>query len=88
MALNTFSDLVHEARTEIERDGQTAGLPDDPTPLRHGGTGANAHAAGVAASYNGLIAVWSELTRQAAAVRDTRGDQQGLLEFERHELPR
>ena len=37
--------------------------------------------AGEAASYNGLIAVWSELTRQAAAIHDTRGDLQGLLEF-------
>ena len=37
--------------------------------------------AGEAASYNGLIAVWSELTRQAAAIHDTRGDLQGSLEF-------
>ena len=37
--------------------------------------------AGEAASYNGLIAVWSELTRQAAAIHDTRGDLQGMLEF-------
>ena len=37
--------------------------------------------AGEAASYNGLIAVWSELTRQAAAIHDTRGDLQGLLDF-------
>ena len=37
--------------------------------------------AGEAASYNGLIAVWSELTRQAAAIHDTRGDLQGSLEL-------
>ena len=37
--------------------------------------------AGEAASYNGLIAVWSELTRQAAAIQDTRGDLQGVLDF-------
>ena len=47
VALNTFSDLVHEARTEIERDALTAGLPDDPTPLRDGGTGAKAYAEAV-----------------------------------------
>ena len=29
-----------------------------------------------AVSYNGLIAVWAELTRQAAAIHDVRGDQQ------------
>ncbi|MCY3981625.1 MAG: hypothetical protein OXF26_07800 [Alphaproteobacteria bacterium] len=34
-----------------------------------------------AASYNGLIAVWSELTRQAAAIHDTRADLQGSLEL-------
>ena len=47
VALNTFSDLVHEARAEIERDGLAAGLPDDPTPLRDGGTGAKAYAEAV-----------------------------------------
>ncbi len=31
VALNTFSDLVHEARAEIERDALAAGLSDDPT---------------------------------------------------------
>ena len=34
-----------------------------------------------AASYNGLIAVWSEPTRQAVVIRDTRGDLQGSLEL-------
>ena len=38
VALNTFSDLVHEARAEIERDALAGGLSDDPTPLRDGGT--------------------------------------------------
>ena len=47
VALNTFSDLVHEARAEIERDALTAGLSDDPTPLRDGGTGAKAYAEAV-----------------------------------------
>ena len=37
--------------------------------------------AGEAASYNGLIAVWSELTRQTAAIHDTRGDLQWSLEL-------
>ena len=47
VALNTFSDLVHEARAEIERDGLAAGLPADPTPLRDGGAGAKAYAEAV-----------------------------------------
>ena len=47
VALNTFSDLVHEARAEIERDALAAGLSVDPTPLRDGGTGAKAYAEAV-----------------------------------------
>ena len=47
VGLNTFSDLVHEARAEIERDALTAGLPDDLTPLRDGGTCAKAYAEAV-----------------------------------------
>ena len=47
VALTTFSDLVHEARAEIERDALAAGLSDDPTPLRDGGTGAKAYAEAV-----------------------------------------
>ena len=34
-----------------------------------------------ATAWNGLIAVWPELTRQAAAIRDTRGDMQGELDL-------
>ena len=34
-----------------------------------------------AVSYNGLIAVWAELTRQAAAMHDVRGDPQQALDL-------
>lgn len=47
VALNTFSDLVHEARTQIETDAQAGGLSVDPTPLRDGGKGATAYAEAV-----------------------------------------
>ena len=43
VALTTFSDLVTEARARVERDAIVAGLPDDSTPLRDGGTGAKAY---------------------------------------------
>ena len=46
VALNIFSDLVHEARAKIEADGALATFPD-PTPLRDGGTGAKAYAEAV-----------------------------------------
>ena len=44
VALTTFSDLVTEARARVERDAIVAGLHDDSTPLRDGGTGAKAYA--------------------------------------------
>lgn len=47
VALNTFSDLVHEARTQIEADAVSGGMPSDPTPLRDSGQGAKAYAEAV-----------------------------------------
>ena len=44
VALTTFSDLVTEAQGRVEGDAIVAGLPDDSTPLRDGGTGATAYA--------------------------------------------
>ena len=43
-ALCTFSDLVSEARDQARADAMAASLPDDPTPLRNGGTGVQAYA--------------------------------------------
>ena len=47
VALTTFSDLVGEAMQQARRDALAAGLSDDPTPLRDGGTGAAAYAEAV-----------------------------------------
>ena len=68
VALTTFSNLVAEARARVERDAIVAGLPDDSTPLRDGGTGAKAYAEAVGvylafaidrlADYNSSIATW------------------------------
>jgi putative DNA methylase len=44
VALTTFSDLVGEAREKVLADARAGGLPDDPTPLHAGGTGAPAYA--------------------------------------------
>ena len=55
VALNTFSNLVHEARAEIERDALAAGLSDDPTPLRDGGTGAKAYSEAVSVYLGFLV---------------------------------
>ena len=68
VALTTFSDLVGEAMQQVERDALAVGLPDDPTPLRDGGTGATAYAEAVGvylafsvdrlADYNSSISTW------------------------------
>lgn len=46
-ALTTFSDLVGEAREQIQNDALAAGLNDDPTPLESNGIGAKAYAEAV-----------------------------------------
>ena len=54
VALNTFSDLVHEARKRIEADALAGGMNPDATPLRDGGQGARAYAEAVSV-YLGFI---------------------------------
>ena len=46
-ALCCFADLVAEARERARADAVAAGMGDDPTPLRDGGTGAAAYAEAV-----------------------------------------
>ena len=47
VALNTFSDLVGEARERIRQEALAAGMSDDGTPVRDGGDGATGYAEGV-----------------------------------------
>lgn len=47
VALNTLSDLVEEARGQIEQDALSAGLSAEETNLRDGGKGAKAYAEAV-----------------------------------------
>jgi len=47
LALTTFSDLVSEAMQQVRHDALQASLPEEPKPLRDGGTGANAYAEAV-----------------------------------------
>ena len=44
VALNTFSDLVQEARERVTADALAAGRGDDGVPLREGGVGGGAYA--------------------------------------------
>ncbi len=82
VALTTFSDLMHDARAEIERDALAAGLSADPTPLRDCGSGAKAYAEAVgvylamaadkAADYWSTICSWHS---SREIVRNTFGRQ-------------
>jgi putative DNA methylase len=55
VALTTFSDLVREARERVQRDAQSAGLPDDNGSLAEGGVGAPAYADAVSIYLGFLI---------------------------------
>jgi hypothetical protein len=48
VALNTFADLVSEARERVLQDARAAGMADDGVPLAAGGRGATAYADAVA----------------------------------------
>jgi putative DNA methylase len=74
-ALTTFSDLVGEVMPRVRRDAVAAGLHDDSTPLRDGGSGATAYAQMVAVyfglaidkatDYNSTLVAWSPPRDQA-----------------------
>ena len=85
VALNTFSDLVAEARDRVRADAVAVGLPDDGVPLREGGMGATAYgeAAGVylafalsrsAADRGSTICSWDNSPKMEA-LRNTFGRQ-------------
>ena len=85
VALNTFSDLVHEARAEIEGDALAAGLSDDSTPLRDGGTGAKAYAEAVSVY---LAFGISKLTNLGSTITSWMSDRGALREtFARQAIP-
>jgi hypothetical protein len=54
VTLTTFSDLIGLARMKVLTDARAAGLPDDPTSLHAGGSGAAAYADAVA-TYFGFV---------------------------------
>ena len=85
LALNTFSDLVAEARERVLQDAQAAGLPDDGIGLEAGGQGATAYADAVAV-YLGMGV--SKLTdAQSSLVRWKPSMDQAIGTFGRQALP-
>jgi putative DNA methylase len=85
VALTTFSDLVGEAMELIQRDALAAGLPDDPTPLADGGTGATAYAEAVGVylciACSRATDAWASQVSWRNSVEATRGT------FARQALP-
>lgn len=55
LALNTFSDLVSEARDKIKSDALAAGMNDDGTSFESGGKGATAYADAVSCYLGFLV---------------------------------
>ncbi|MBY3383070.1 DUF1156 domain-containing protein [Rhizobium laguerreae] len=85
VALNTFSDLIHEARLEIETNALAAGLASDNTPLRNGGNGAKAYAEAVSVY---LAFAISKLTNLGSTATSWMSDRGALREtFARQAIP-
>ena len=85
VALATFSDLVQEAREQVQRDALAAGASEDGKALRDGGTGATAYAEAVevylGVSTSRAADAWSTITSWRNGVEATRGT------FARQALP-
>ena len=85
VALTTVSDLVAEARARVERDTIVAGLPDDSTPLRHGGSGAKAYAEAVGVY---LAFAVSKMTNIGSSIASWMSDRGAFREtFARQAIP-
>ena len=85
VALTTFSDLVTEARVRVERDAIVAGLPDDSTPLRDGGTAATAYAEAVGVY---LAFAVSKMTNIGSSIASWMSDRGAFREtFARQAIP-
>ena len=78
VALNTFSDLITEAREKILRDSQASSLPNDPTPLAEGGSGSRAYAESIGlmlaflvnqvANHSSSVCGWNSANTQMRSV--------------------
>jgi putative DNA methylase len=85
VALTTFSDLVQEARERVQRDALHAGLPDDPKPLRDGGTGTTAYAEAVGVY---LACGVSKMTNIGSSIASWMSDRGAFREtFARQAIP-
>lgn len=85
VALNVFSELVHEARAKIEHDAVAAGCSGDEIPLRDGGKGAKAYAQAVSVY---LAFGISKITNLGTTITSWMSDRGALREtFARQAIP-
>lgn len=85
VALNTFSALVHEARSQIEIDAANKGISLDSTRLSDGGSGAKAYADAVSVY---LAFAISKLTNLGSTATSWMSDRGALREtFARQAIP-
>ncbi len=89
VALNTFSDLVHEARAEIERDALVSGRSADPAPLRNsdGSAGAKAYAEAVSVYLAFAIGKLSDIASTICTWHSGAAHQKIRQTFGRQSLP-
>jgi putative DNA methylase len=85
VTLTTFSDLVAEARDKVRVDANSAGLTDDATPLRDGGTGATAYAEAVSVYFGLAISRWTDLFSSLSSWNSTNENIKNL--FSRQVIP-
>ncbi len=84
-ALRTFCDLVLEVRGLVQRDALRAGMAEEQTPLRDGGSGAFAYAEAVM-TYLGLaLSKWTDLNNALCSWNITNQNITHL--FTRHAIP-
>ena len=85
VALTTFSDLVQEAREQVQRDAIAAGVSDDGKTLRDGGAGATAYAQAVGV-YLGIAS--SKVSNVGSSITSWMSDRGAFREtFARQAIP-
>jgi putative DNA methylase len=85
VALTTFSDLVQEAREQVEADAMAAGRLDEAIPLSDGGGGAGAYADAVATYLSFGV---SKMTNIGSSIASWMSDRGAFREtFARQAIP-
>ena len=87
VALTTFSDLVQEAREQVQRDALAAGLPDDGKRLDAGGTTAAAYADAVGVYFSLAVGKFSDNASALCSWHNGAQHQKIRATFGRQALP-